>query len=72
MIKVSILSVLLICRGLATYAQVDQNRYYLPDGKEVASDKLDSVAKSWGGKYKMSRDKSQPREYRIFPITDED
>jgi peroxiredoxin len=71
MIKRSIFSFLLLCAGLATYAQTVQTRYYLPDGKEVASDKLDSVKKAWGKGFLMSHDESHPGEMHLSPMTDE-
>jgi peroxiredoxin len=71
MIKTSIFSTLLLCTSLVTYAQTVQTRYYLPDGKEVASNKLDSIKKAWGGSFLMSHDESHPFEMHLSPMTDE-
>jgi peroxiredoxin len=71
MTKTIIFSTLLLCASLANYAQTAQTRYYLPDGKEVASDKLDSVKKAWGGSFLMGHDESHPLEMHLSPMTDE-
>jgi peroxiredoxin len=71
MIKTSVFSMLITCAGLATCAQTSQNKYYLPDGKEVAIDKLDSVKKAWGRDFLMSHNDKKPNEIHISPITDE-
>ena len=47
-------------------------KYFLPDGKIVADDKLDSVTKAWGNKgFMMTHDDKHPDEVHLFPMTDE-
>lgn len=58
----------------ATKAQqkMARTRYFLPDGKEITEDKLDSVNRVWGGKgFLMDHDDAHPDEMHLSPMTED-
>jgi peroxiredoxin len=72
MMKKILSMALLVGSSLAALAQKsEQMRFFLPNGKEIKADQLDSVKKAWGNRDPlMSHDDEHPNEMHLSPMTD--